>query len=686
MKKSLFTLVALLSLTLVACNDNSSSLLTSSIGEVSSSSTNSISSSSTSISSSSSSSIPNSSSSSFSSSSSSEKLDLIIKNTETSIKVGETLQVRYEVVGGESSSLTFTSSDADVATVSETGLITGIKEGNTVISVKLENITKSFELEVKKIESNDLTSILKTTSSNEIKSNNTGTYKIKNKLGEATYNWFIYSSDTITTVLNDNGVESKTQYFKTGDSIEKIDLTTTSISKSTVVSSSSELSDEEFKSYYSSFTLNNISTVSKLVSNYLTGSYFTSGAPTFSITHGSITKYEAINKYAKASEKKYYENLLSFEVDANSNLVSFNFTCDIYGEDAYNFVNNNKKADATKSDDSFSVDSTLKYDARVASDEHLINESDYHVKDFEVGSTCLHENNTMYVGEKIPLEIKVTSPAIYLAENFTIDDSTDINPQGVVLLTKDKNQYYIEASTIGTTTITVNSAYGVSKTITITVKEVQPTSIEITGLTSLNSKQKAEYKVNVLPINAKNKEFSASFTDQEMANYADLQVDLDNSKFIVTAKEISEDKDVTIEVKSLADEKIKNQITITIKKAVSGTDSIKQSLVGKTFKNSTASLTFRNETTGEIKLKSTNNYSFNWDLEKKNDSDYRIVFTNVTIVGTLNSSNKYTFDGNDNSNSEYNKVIFNSNTPSQVKVYVLYNKTTKMLQTLNIKK
>lgn len=135
--KVLSCLALLSTLGLVACNNTTTS-----------SSTSESSSTSTQVSSSSSESL----SSSISESESSESSVLIVFEAElenTAIEVGQTTKVKLTLEGLENPTITYTSSDTKVATVTDAGEVTGVAVGNVDITVKVNNdLTKVLKLEV----------------------------------------------------------------------------------------------------------------------------------------------------------------------------------------------------------------------------------------------------------------------------------------------------------------------------------------------------------------------------------------------------------------------------------------------------------------------------------------------------------------------------------------------------------
>ncbi len=74
--------------------------------------------------------------------------NISITNTDKTVEVGQTLQL---TVTGTEEDLTYTSSDTSIATVSETGLVTGVKEGKVTLTATLtsnSSVSSSIEIEV----------------------------------------------------------------------------------------------------------------------------------------------------------------------------------------------------------------------------------------------------------------------------------------------------------------------------------------------------------------------------------------------------------------------------------------------------------------------------------------------------------------------------------------------------------
>ena len=90
---------------------------------------------------------------------------LVLSANVMNMKIGDTNQLEAWTTNGPAQNLTYVSSVPSVATVSETGLITGLSEGNTVITVTdgagltatcSVNVTGNYELIFPEIENNDV--------------------------------------------------------------------------------------------------------------------------------------------------------------------------------------------------------------------------------------------------------------------------------------------------------------------------------------------------------------------------------------------------------------------------------------------------------------------------------------------------------------------------------------------------
>ena len=77
---------------------------------------------------------------------------LILNNTSSTLKVGETLQLSATLTDGSNPTLTYTSSDSNVASVSESGLITALVKGETTIEVSAgEGLTATCKVVVEDV-------------------------------------------------------------------------------------------------------------------------------------------------------------------------------------------------------------------------------------------------------------------------------------------------------------------------------------------------------------------------------------------------------------------------------------------------------------------------------------------------------------------------------------------------------
>lgn len=586
---------------------------------------------------------------------------LTLSADKTELYVGETTTVSVAVLPDDATDKTYTltSSDETIATVDQSGLITAKKAGEVTITATSTDkaAAGTLKLLIKDKGINYVSNLLKQSAEIELEQSSSGTYAINN----TDYNWTTYSDDTTQINASISGEEiSKTLYSQEGNAIYELTLTegtSSSISKSSIGTIGEELDQDDAKGYLNSFTLDGVSTVSTIALNYLTSSYFSNKSIIYSneeTTDNNI--YQGKTSYDDEALKQHYENAYKLTFDQAGKLLAFTLSIDIYDETSYNFETHTLNPEATKSDKSIAVSAAVKYETRVASDENKLDESDYIATDFEIitDSESWHPNNTLYVGDKAPVEVRVTAPELHLPMTFTIDEETGIDNQSIVQLSNKNGIYYLTAMKAGSTTLTVTGQYGLEKTITINVTEVLPEAIEIraNSLTEIEENTSQDYFIDVAPYDVVDKTFTAEFTDQSMNQYADLSVDCDLMKFTLTAKEVDEDTPVTVVVKSTVDPSIQDEITITIKNVEevpsSPLEEFKASLVGNRYNYASLNDLYLTSTTeGRLELYGGNVYTFNWDvIEVEGFTDYRLVFTNVVL--SEDGGGYYTFtDGND---------------------------------------
>ena len=522
----------------------------------------------------------------------------------------------------------------------------------------------------------DLISALKESAAQEIAGNDSGTFRsVKNGFATS-LSYTIYSSDK--ALIIDDASEEKIQYQKTGNDVERITLTKDSIDKGVILTKDENTDEEKFEGYFSSFTYNDVSTISNLVLNYLTDFYFSNGSLSFS---EADQIYTVSKKVEKKTADRFYDSVMSLKFHGGR-LLSAHIDSKAYDKNGYDFDAHQLKDNAQKLNESLTLDSSLTYEARKETDENLIDESKYRVQSFEILTEHLHEGKYLYVGESIPLEVQVTAPAIYLPDAFSIEDD-GLNPTGIISASKTGNAYTLTALAVGTTRLTVTSSLGKTASIDITVTEVPPTGIEIYSgaLTELDPGQRAEYKVNIQPATVKDKTFKAEFTDPKMADYATLDLDTDNSKFILTAKKLSKEQSVTVKVTANGNTALTDQITVKIKAEEAVASGLASKMIGKTYAGGSypkVELTFTDASTGTVSLTSVKNtYVFNWTVD---DETKRITYTNVER--TSGSNNNYYFVGTEASYDKKQEVLDDEATQIS---FISSSKNGLMKATLTVK-
>lgn len=592
------------------------------------------------------------------------KKTILVSNIELTadkkeLYVGESTTVTAKITPEDATdkSIVLSSSNPEVATIEQTGAIHALKAGNTTIKASSNdgNATASIDITVLDKDIDYLRDILKTSSELEIEQSSSGTYQVNND----NYSWTTYSDDcTQIDYENDGALTSQSLYYREGNSLYGLTLSKgleTSVSKDLIGVLDDGITEEQIEAYIHSFSLNNVCTVSTIALNYLTSSYFINHDITYSNSSTSDkSEYKGATAYNDLSLKEHHENSYVITTDNSGRLLSFELKVLVYDENGYDFTTDTLKENAQPTSDSITVTSTIKYEDRIADDENKLHESDFIATDFEIvtDTSAWHPNNTLYVGDKVPVEVRVLEPNPHLPMTFTIDEETGIENQGIVQLSNLNGIYYLQAMKAGQTKLTVTNQYGNERSITINVTEIPPESVGIRAgsLTELEEGKSADYYVEVSPYSVVDKSFTAEFKEEEMSQYAEISVDLENSKFTLTAKEVENDQTVTVVVKSTVDPSVQDEITVTIKNIESSgasLDEFKNTIVGNHYNYSSLNdLYFTSLTEGYIKLYKGNTYTFNWDIEEvEGFTNYRLVFSNV--VQTVTVANGYTFTGND---------------------------------------
>ncbi len=579
----------------------------------------------------------------------------------TELYVGDTTAITATITpeNATDKSFTFSSSDTSIASVDQTGLVTALKAGEVTITCTSndKNAAAAINLTIHDKDINYLKPLLETSKFLEIEQASSGSYSING----TDYAWTTYSDDStqIDTLVSDRSI-AKTLYYQEGNSIYTLTLTegeNPSINKSLIGVIGDGLTEERAEQYLHSFTYNDVSSISSLALNYLTSDYFNNKEIKYNnTTEAGNTIYRGSTNYDDDALKLHYENSYELSFDLAGHLTDFALNIIIYDESSYNFETGEIFENATPSEDSILVTSTISYDEKIVGDENKLSESNYIATDFEIvtDSPSWHPNNTLYVGDIVPVEIRVLAPEVHLPMSFTIDEETGIANQSIIHLSEQNGTYYLTAMTPGMTTLTITSEYGLEKTISINVTEVPPESIEVRAgyLTEIEEGQSATYIVEVRPYDTVDKTFTVEFADESMSAYADIEIDQENSRFNVTAKDVESDTEITIIVKSAVDQSVQDEITITIKDkpeiVATPIDQFKESLVGNRYNYSSLNdLYFTSTSEGRIEMYGDNTYTFNYDIvEVEGFTDYRIVFSDVTLIS--GGSGSYIFTGEDN--------------------------------------
>ncbi len=585
---------------------------------------------------------------------------IVITNSTLEIYEDETLQLAYSILPADATNqnLIFESSDETTATVSATGLVTAKKEGEVNILIRAEKgeAKVTIKVTVKKRMNQDLyKEILGKTYENELNFCDKGTFTYVAKDVPVEYAWQVYSSRSIQTAVTAGDVSSIVAVYRDGDAISQLTKTTDSVRKDTLMSGT-EYDNDAASEMLQAFSFKGIRTISKIALNSLTDEQFATKENTYSKeADGSLSKYIVANSYTNTGENILYENRLEFTITSDFKLLSFYLTNDQFK------INGNEQ---TKLDSSISIRAALSYEERKETSDDAISESEFKVTDFTVDTSAWRENNTLYVGDKVPLAVNVLAPKIYLPDTFKIDDD-GVNPSGIVNITSSNNVTYIEALRKGTCTLTVKSSYEVAREIEVTVIDVPPARITIAEgidyLSELENGQTGSYKVAVYgkenaQLTTENKAWECKFGSESMAEAASLEKDAANNLFKLTGKEIEEDCDVTVIVYSSVDPAITSSITVKIKKTEKTVDptptGVKALMVGKTYSGKkVASLynvdvTFIDETTGTITIsylygtKETNVYSFDWEVD---EGTLKVSYTNIQL--TSGGAKQSSFDG-----------------------------------------
>lgn len=524
----------------------------------------------------------------------------------------------------------FESSAPDVASVDKDGLVTAKKAGDVTIACTSADGNAKATLDIHVLEEDIpyVGSLLAKSRELEIEGASSGSLTRDGSVAT----WNAYSDSSVQI----DSAKGKALYYMEGFDVVELLLTEDgkAVSKTVLGTVNDDLTSEEAEALVSTYHDETQSTVSTLALNVLTSESFANKTVDYeNATEGTERTFAGKATFAESGVQK--ENSYALTFDGEGRLLSFSYE-EKSGEDVV-----------------ARIDAELSYSERIESDEDKLVESDYHATDFQIDtSSAWHPDNTLYVGDKVPVEVDVLSPVPHLPMTFTIDENNGISNPSILHVSEENGIYYLEAVKAGTATLTVTGEYGLERSVDITVTEIPPEKIEIRAgsLTELQAGQSQVYYVDVSPYAAKDKSFTATFSEEGMGQYAEIS-NVGDTSFTLTAKENEEDQVVTVVVASTIDPTISDSITVTIRKKAqtSGLETVKEGLVGATFNYlSMHSITFTSATEGTITTYK-NTYSFRWDIEEVDGmSNYHLLFSDVVLTAGTGTGT-YTFDGLDSS-------------------------------------
>lgn len=149
-----------------------------------------------------------------------------------------------------------------------------------------------------------------------------------------------------------------------------------------------------------------------------------------------------------------------------------------------------------------------------------------------IGNSSVSKKFTITVKEVYATDLEMLSESNELQVGETLQINTEIKPSNttnkrITFETSDKsiatvsNDGVIKGISSGKVTITVSTSNGISKNLDINVFEVVPDSIECEDDFNLIVGDNKELKVNILPANSNNKEFTVSSNDENILKYSE---------------------------------------------------------------------------------------------------------------------------------------------------------------------
>ncbi|HBE99020.1 MAG TPA: hypothetical protein DDW18_03190 [Firmicutes bacterium] len=404
---------------------------------------------------------------------------------------------------------------------------------------------------------------------------------------------------------------------------------------------------------------------SNLVNEIIKGKYFygfdsaKEGMQASIAKEDDLTKYSFETKYLDDSvsyDKKYYENALSFTFDNNDQLTAGQYDIKEYDASDYDAENKKLTASATPRKN-LSSSFSLAYGRRGEEDDEALDKSDYLIQSFEIDTSGFRNQGEgealLYVGDQEPLEVKNVLPAIYLEDTFTVKSISDTS---VLSTSKQGKATYITALKSGEATIEVETSMLKTASLKVKVIDIPVSKIEFGANVQkeIDVGQKAEYKVEVSPVNAGDRSWTAEFENEEMKNIASLTIDQDNSKFILEG--LSGGK-VKIIVKSVSNPEVGASIEVTVKAKAeeTGIDAVKALMIGSTYKSSLGTLIIKDGTNGTASLSGGNEYTFTYHLIEQS-GDFVFSIDSVTPTSSINDKRYQLQTGIGRSSREPNTI------------------------------
>ncbi len=596
-----------------------------------------------------------------SSSSSSKEYTFNLHKEVTELKVGDSLQLTYET-NFEEATVSFESDNEEVLSVSASGLVKAFKKGEAKITATLAgtelkdsvsfHVVTADEYYLSRAATALETSLAKEKENAVGGSFDTSTFKVYKDSLQINY------SET-----------NKEKFYMEGNTLRDLLLTDKKVTDTEIGVVGEDLEQEKVDNYlklaHYDWNNNVVYGFSNLVKEIIKGKYFygfgsaKEGMQASIAKEDDLTKYSFETKYLDDSvsyDKKYYENALSFTFDNNDQLTAGQY--DIKEYDASDYDTENKKLTASATPrKNLSSSFSLAYGRRGEEDNEALDKSDYLIQSFEIDTSGFRNQGEgealLYVGDQEPLEVKNVLPAIYLEDTFTVKSISDTS---VLSTSKQGKATYITALKSGEATIEVETSMLKTASLKVKVIDIPVSKIEFGANVQkeIDVGQKAEYKVEVSPVNAGDRSWTAEFENEEMKNIASLTIDQDNSKFILEG--LSGGK-VKIIVKSVSNPEVGASIEVTVKAKAeeTGIDAVKALMIGSTYKNSLGTLMIKDGTNGTASLYGGNEYTFTYHLIEQS-GDFVFSIDSVTPTSSINDDKYQLQTGTGKSSREPNTI------------------------------